>query len=97
MQLRRAVLPAPFGPIMASISLSRISVLTSTRAWTPPKLSESLSIRNLTSLPDSTYHRLRFNTMLPFPWLIYAHGVTLHKRFVIFLLQKRKVLRSALH
>ncbi|GAI37232.1 unnamed protein product, partial [marine sediment metagenome] len=40
MQLRMQVLLAPFGPIIARISLSLISRLTSIRARTPPKLRE---------------------------------------------------------
>ena len=44
MQFRRQVLPAPFGPMIARISLSLISMLISVRALTPPKESDRFSI-----------------------------------------------------
>src|SRR6266704_2390056 len=37
MTLRSEVLPAPFGPMIARISCSRILRLTSFSAWMPPK------------------------------------------------------------
>ena len=50
-QLRRAVLPAPLGPMMASISSGLTSRLTLDRALTPPKLRDTSSIRITASLP----------------------------------------------
>src|SRR4030042_3575407 len=48
MQFRTQVLPAPLGPMIASISLSRTSMLMSTSAFTPPKDRERWSILILT-------------------------------------------------
>src|SRR3712207_5759306 len=49
MQLSIEVLPAPFGPMMARISLLRMSKDTSVSAFTPPKLSETSSTASSTS------------------------------------------------
>src|SRR3972149_9316291 len=55
MQLRMQVLPAPLGPIIASISLSLISTLISTSARTPPKDRERCSILILTLFDVVTF------------------------------------------
>src|SRR5258708_24881948 len=41
MQLKMVVLPAPLGPIKPTISNSSTLMLTSRRAWTPPKRMET--------------------------------------------------------
>src|SRR5438552_7418226 len=43
------LLPAPLGPMMARISCSRTSKLTSASAFTPPKASDTPSIASITS------------------------------------------------
>src|SRR5215213_6175749 len=48
MQFSIEVLPAPFGPMMARISLLRISKDTSVSAFTPPKPSETFSTASST-------------------------------------------------
>src|SRR5215210_2175063 len=49
MQFSIEVLPAPFGPMMARISLLRISKDTSVSAFTPPKPSDTFSTASSTS------------------------------------------------
>src|SRR5215207_7604265 len=49
MQFSIEVLPAPFGPMMARISLLRMSKDTSVSAFTPPKPSDTFSTASSTS------------------------------------------------
>src|ERR1700704_5797870 len=54
MTLSIELLPAPLGPMMARISCSRTSKLTSVSAFTPPNASEMLSSSRMTSPPLRT-------------------------------------------
>src|SRR6185312_9684145 len=49
MTLSNELFPAPFGPMIARISCSRTSKLTSASAFTPPKASETPSSARITS------------------------------------------------